>query len=457
MKLKLFSLLSVINLSYCLLPLPKNLQQGQTYLTLHNDLSVTTNNDDTFQPIIQTTLQSLQTSNHRRLSIDLGLSDVESLSNAKSINTLNVNVNNTSLSITDLFNSPLEQRDESYSLTIPDDEDDITATINTNTILGLHRALSTFQQLFYVNPNDKNVKYLNNAPVKIEDSPEFGWRSVMLDTSRNYYSLDALKSLIESMSFVKLSIFHWHITDQHSWPLIVDSHPELHEKGSYPGMTYSKDDITDIINYGKDRGVDVVVELDLPGHTQSVAESHPDLVSCIDRRPWSSYAAEPPAGQLDLENDDVTPFVYEVLDDLLPIIQSNYFGTGGDELNPKCYDMDVSTLAPLVREFQSNLGDKLNEYKKTAVVWHELSTEYDMPLPDDTLVINWSTADFASEILSSQPGTVKIIHAASDYMYLDCGTGGWLGNSPDGTSWCDPFKSWQKVFISILFFFFNFI
>ncbi|TIA89004.1 hypothetical protein E3P99_02262 [Wallemia hederae] len=433
----------LLSFSSALLPYPQSYEYADSFLTLSNDLSI--NAPENTLDTINAAVQAIHASAHRRLSIGLGSEDVDSITDATpSITALNVNIDS-DISIQDIFNQPIDKRDESYYLDIPYSEDDITATINSANILGLHRALSTFQQLFYKHPSE-DIHYLNNAPITINDSPEFGWRSVMLDTSRNYYKKESLLNLISTMSFVKLSVFHWHITDQHSWPLVTDVHPELYEKGSYPGMLYTQQDIEDVVEHGRSVGVDVVIELDLPGHTQSVAESHPDLISCIDRRPWSNYAAEPPAGQLNLQNDDVLPLVQSVLDDLLPRAPSKYFGTGGDELNPACYDMTLDELAPLVRSFQSSLSDKLDEFNKTAVVWHELSTEYEMPLEDGTLVINWSTADFTSQILASQPSTVSIIHAASDYMYLDCGTGGWLGNAPDGTSWCDPFKSWQKIY-----------
>lgn len=439
----LLLLLLFISLTQAIIPYPQSYEYADNYLILSDSLEV--ESPDYAQDIVTNALEQIHSSAHRRLSIGLGNEDVESLTDSTpTITSLNVNIDS-DINIEDIFTQPINERDESYYLNIPYTDGDITATISSANVLGLHRALSTLQQLFYKHPS-QDKHYLTNAPITINDAPEFGWRSVMLDTSRNYYQKDSLLSLISTMSFVKLSVFHWHITDQHSWPLVTDVHPELYEQGAYPSMLYTQQDIDDVITHGRSVGVDVVIELDLPGHTQSVAESHPDLISCIDRRPWSQYAAEPPAGQLDLQNDDVLPFVQALLDDLLPRTSSKYFGTGGDELNPACYDMTLEELAPLVRSFQSALTDKLSEYNRTAVVWHELSTEYEMPLSDGTLVINWSTADFTSQILASQPGSVSIIHAASDYMYLDCGTGGWLGGAPDGTSWCDPFKSWQKIY-----------
>ncbi|TIB45846.1 hypothetical protein E3P82_02545 [Wallemia ichthyophaga] len=440
---RIIILLLFVSLAHAIIPYPQSFEYADNFLLLGPSPNV--NSPEHVKDTVNNALDQIHSSQHRRLSIALGGEDVESLTDSTPVITsVDVNIEN-DMPIQDIFNQPIDDRDESYYLNIPYMESDITATISSANVLGLHRALSTFQQLFYKHPS-QDKHYLTNAPITINDAPEFGWRSVMLDTSRNYYNKDSLLSLIDTMSFVKLSVFHWHMTDQHSWPLVTDVHPELYEQGAYPGMLYTQQDVDDIINHARSKGVDVVIEMDLPGHTQSVAESHPELVSCIDRRPWSQYAAEPPAGQLDLENDDVIPFVESILDDLLPRTQSKYFGTGGDELNPACYDMTLEELAPLVRSFQSALTDKLSEYNKTAVVWHELSTEYEMPLSDGTLVINWSTADFTSQILASQPSSVGIIHAASDYMYLDCGTGGWLGGAPDGTSWCDPFKSWQKIY-----------
>lgn len=102
--------------------------------------------------------------------------------------------------------------------------------------------------------------------VYVWDSPLFGHRGLMLDTSRNYYQVEDLLRTIEAMSANKLNVFHWHITDSHSFPLVVPSEPELASKGSYgSSMQYSPADVTKIVEFGLEHGVRVLPEIDSPG------------------------------------------------------------------------------------------------------------------------------------------------------------------------------------------------
>jgi hexosaminidase len=80
----------------------------------------------------------------------------------------------------------------------------------------------------------------------------------------------------------------------------------------------------------------VVLEIDTPGHTASIAESHPDLIACFERSPWKKYAHQPPPGQLRFASSSATDFTKAVFGSTLDLISSQYFGTGGDEINEKC-------------------------------------------------------------------------------------------------------------------------
>lgn len=147
---------------------------------------------------------------------------------------------------------------ESYSLFIPSDGD--TANLTAETVWGAMRGLETFSQLVWGNPS--------RVPVGLYlwDSPLFPHRGIMLDTSRNYYPVKDLLRTIGAMSANKLNVFHWHITDSHSFPLVLPSMPELAAKGSYgPTMQYSPADVAAIVRFGLEHGVRVLPEIDSPG------------------------------------------------------------------------------------------------------------------------------------------------------------------------------------------------
>jgi hexosaminidase len=146
--------------------------------------------------------------------------------------------------------------DESYTLTVTTPN----ATLTAVTAFGVIRGLETFSQIAWGNPTRVAVD------VRVNDAPLYGYRGVMLDTSRNYYPVKDLLRTIEAMSMNKLNVFHWHITDSHSFPLVVPSEPLLAEKGAYDvNMVYTVDDVKKVVEFGLDRGVRVLPEIDSPG------------------------------------------------------------------------------------------------------------------------------------------------------------------------------------------------
>lgn len=122
------------------------------------------------------------------------------------------------------------------------------------------RGLESFSQLAWGDPP------IVAADIFIYDRPLFPHRGILLDTSRNYYPVRDILRTIDAMSANKLNVFHWHVTDSHSFPIVLPSEPELAEKGAYgPGMRYTVDGVAEIVEYGLSRGVRVMPEIDTPG------------------------------------------------------------------------------------------------------------------------------------------------------------------------------------------------
>lgn len=110
------------------------------------------------------------------------------------------------------------------------------------------------------------------------DAPIFGHRGVLLDTSRNYYEVEDILRTIGAMSWNKMNVFHWHITDSQSFPIVVPSEPELGLKGSYgEGMQYSAEDVRRVVEFGLEHGVRVLPEIDMPGELEPSSLSSPDF------------------------------------------------------------------------------------------------------------------------------------------------------------------------------------
>ncbi|KAL1406042.1 Glucosamine-6-phosphate isomerase (Glucosamine-6-phosphate deaminase) (GNPDA) (GlcN6P deaminase) [Vanrija albida] len=339
------------------------------------------------------------------------------------------------------------------------------------TALGLFRGLTTFENLVYhvdgvavglgsaqkapgqvplgsgVEP--EGVKYVPFAPYEIEDKPAFPWRAVLLDTSRHYFSKHSIFRILDTMAMVKLNVFHWHITDSNSWPLDLFEFPLLAQKGAYRGRVYSEDDVRDIVQYAGERGIDVVMEIDTPGHTSIIGEAYPDYIACHDKRPWTGRAHQPPAGQLRFADSQVTEFTSKLFRAAMGVTRSQYFGTGGDEINMKCMEEDEPTAKALaekgwtiedaLRDFTRRTHDTLAESRRTAVAIAYNNTG----LSNNTVVEIWVDSKDARRVVDKG---YRIVHAAADYFYLDCGQGGWISaDGGQGNSWCDPFKTWMKI------------
>ncbi|EJU02943.1 N-acetylhexosaminidase [Dacryopinax primogenitus] len=338
--------------------------------------------------------------------------------------------------------------------------------LQANTTLGLFRGLTTFTQLWYSTGGvastypyasffpGASMVYTVQAPVMITDSPAYPYRGFLFDTSRNFFPVADIYQTLDAMSYVKINMFHWHITDSQSFPLTVAALPELSQYGAYSAaQTYSLQDVQDIVNYASERGIDIMMEIDAPGHTASVYESHPEYVACWNFEPWTTYANEPPSGQLRFAVPEVLNFTQQMFASVLSTLPGSGFSTGGDELNTNCYVNDTVTQDALTASGK-NLSEALSMYVlgthdtvraagKTPAVWEEMLLVQNISLGMDTIVLVWISSEDALAV--AEKG-YKMVHGPSDYFYLDCGAGEWLGNDTDGNSWCDPFKTWQKAY-----------
>ncbi|PRP88663.1 beta-hexosaminidase 2 [Planoprotostelium fungivorum] len=307
---------------------------------------------------------------------------------------------------------------------------------------------------------DDGSRVIRFAPLHIEDAPAFSHRGLMLDTSRNYFPVKDILRTLDGMSMNKLNVFHWHIVDSQSFPLRSNAVPELADKGAYRKkgklLVYNEDDVRTIVQHGIERGVRVIPELDMPGHTRSWAWSHPEISVCIDSD-WTKNAAEPPAGQL----DPINPATYQLLDrllsDIAPWFADTYWhavlreGEGGDEVKFTCWNESSSIrdwmqqhntqdMNQLVQLFAAKLYTMIDNQGKVPILWEEMVLDFGVKAPSESVVQVWRGVPAVSKVTSMG---YKTVVSSNDYWYLDCGRGGFVDG---GNSWCDPYKSWQTVY-----------
>ncbi|XP_045461611.1 probable beta-hexosaminidase fdl isoform X1 [Harmonia axyridis] len=356
--------------------------------------------------------------------------------------------------------------DESYHLTIKSKAHQLSVNITANTFFGVRHGLETLSQLIWWDEYSKGgmLRIIKNASVK--DYPVFSYRGLMLDTARNYMSVDTLKRVFIGMSANKLNIFHWHVSDSQSFPLILPRLPKFAKVGSYaPDMTYSPEDVKELMLFALVRGIRIVIEIDTPAHAGSGWTWGPDedmgeLAVCVNKQPWMLYCGEPPCGQLNPDN----PKVYEVLEtlykDLLDMTKEDeLFHIGGDEVNLECWQDSLSSATQKkYGDFHDLWGDftlkaleslqKANGGKRIpyVLVWSSNLTKRPYVSKyfnrSNIVVQSWGSSQWPDTLDLIQDG-YKVIISHVDAWYLDCGFGRWRET---GDAACDPYRTWQTVY-----------
>jgi hexosaminidase len=235
--------------------------------------------------------------------------------------------------------------DESYTLEVTPQG----AKLNATNPLGVLRGLQTFLQLVDVSPDGFAA-----PAVSVKDRPRFPWRGLMIDSSRHFTPLDVLKRNLDGIEAVKLNVFHWHISDNQGFRAESKKFPKLHGAGS-EGMYYTQEEIRDVIAYARDRGMRVVPEFDMPGHSTSWFVGYPELASGP-----GPFSVEKKWGIMDPAMDPTNEKLYKFLDDFIgemaKLFPDHYFHIGGDEVNGKAWDAN-----PKIQEFKKTHNFKTNE------------------------------------------------------------------------------------------------
>jgi hexosaminidase len=296
--------------------------------------------------------------------------------------------------------------DESYTLTVSKEGE---VLIQAPSSIGLSHGLTSFTQLFY--KHSKGGTYTPYAPVSVKDAPKFQHRGINMDVARNWFATSDIKRMIDAAGFNKFNRFHLHITDGQSWPLEIPAIPELSAKGAYRSdLTYSPAQMRDIQYYGALQGVQVYLEIDMPGHTSSIWYSNPDLIASFNKQPdWNTYAAEPPSGTLKLNSPKVYSFLNTLLGDLLPRLSSYsaYFHTGGDEVNVNAYlndetvkSNDTAVIQPYMQKFVDRNHQQVRAAGFTPIVWEEMLLTWNVTLGDDVIVQTWQSDEAVAQTVA---------------------------------------------------------
>jgi len=315
---------------------------------------------------------------------------------------------------------PSLNENESYTLEVNDKQARLTAP----TVVGALRALETFLQLLQ---GDRDGFYL--PAIKIQDQPRFPWRGLLIDVARHYEPMEVLKRNLDAMAAVKLNVFHWHLSEDQGFRVESKKFPKLTMLGS-DGLFYTQDQVREIIAYARDRGIRVMPEFDIPGHSTSWLVAYPELGSSP-----GPYKIERGAGIFEPALDPTREQTYKFLDTFLgemaALFPDEYMHIGGDENEGKQWDRN-----PQIQAFMKEKGIKdnhglqayfnqrvlkiLQKHHKKMIGWDEILHP---DLPKDAVIQSWrgpaSLAEAAKEgyngILSAGYYIDLIFPAAEHY------------------------------------------
>jgi hexosaminidase len=303
--------------------------------------------------------------------------------------------------------------DENYTLEVTPQG----ARLNAATPLGAMHGLQTFLQLVDVSPDGFAV-----PAAKINDRPRFPWRGLMIDSGRHFTPLDVLKRNLDGLEAVKMNVFHWHLSENQGFRIESKKFPKLHELGS-DHLYYTQEEVRDVIAYARDRGIRVVPEFDMPGHTTAWFVGYPELASGpgpyqIERR-WGVFD---PA--MDPTNDKTYKFLDEFVAEMAKLFPDHFFHIGGDEVNGKQWDANpkiqefkkshnLATNTELLGHFSKKVQAIVTKHGKAVVGWDEV---FIPGAPKEIMIQSWRGQ--AALAQAAQQGYRGIL---SNGFYIDLG------------------------------------
>jgi hexosaminidase len=393
-----------------LMPWPANVNTntGSEKLVIHDSFSVAlpSHADARLRKTVSIFLNDLR-SHTGSLPLDFSYAEQEK-------SQLRINVDHPSMEVQKLG------EDESYTLEVTPS----AAVLKAATTLGAMRGLQTFLQLIEITPQGFAI-----PAIGIQDKPRFPWRGLMIDSGRHFMPMEVIKRNLDGMAAVKLNVFHWHLSDNQGFRVESKRFPKLHEMGS-DGLYYTQADVREIIAYARDRGIRVVPEFDMPGHSTAWFPGYPELASLP-----GPYSVERKWGVFDPAMDPSREGTYKFLDEFIgemaALFPDQFFHIGGDEVNGKQWDAN-----PKIHQFMQSHALKRNDdlqayfnqrvqkivekHGKTMEGWDEILRP---DLPKSIVIQSWrgqkSLADAARQgyrgLLSSGYYLDLMTSAASHY------------------------------------------
>lgn len=315
---------------------------------------------------------------------------------------------------------------------------------------GLYYALLSLEQLIgrELLADDQLNNWCRSIPcVKIEDKPRFAWRGFMLDEGRHFYGKEEIKKIIDVMARYKMNRFHWHLTEDQGWRIEIKKYPKLAKVGAWRnsqvlgygevkpdgkryGGFYTQDEIREVVAYAKERFIEIVPEIDIPGHSQAAVASYPEFLACDPEQKhevwlWQGISTD----VINVANPQAVQFAKDVIDELTELFPFGYIHLGGDECpinkwqkNVACQELLAQIGSTNYRDLQLHFYKQLKDHiaqkpadkQRKLIFWNEVLHGNIKPLGEDITIMAWMGAD-AAAIHAAKQGMNTILSPQIPY------------------------------------------
>ena len=325
--------------------------------------------------------------------------------------------------------TPLLSQKESYRIEI----DEKGVHIEGADEKGIYYAHVTLEQL--------KRNYRGCLPfVYIYDEPDYYYRGFMLDCSRHFFTVEEIKKLIDGAAYFKFNKFHFHLTDDQGFRMEIESHPEVTQvgsvrKGSHFGKShddeeqytgyYTKAELKELVEYCKERYIEVIPEFDIPGHTSALLCAKPEL-SCNGEGASVQTTAGIFPNILCIGKEETYKVIYDILDEICQVFPGEYVHIGGDEVPKKNWnecplcqkkreENNLKTMEELQGVFTNEISYYLKKKGKKAICWNEAIRGGNVEI-DNVTVAHWMDKTDATVNWANNGGPVILENFAPFYV-----------------------------------------
>lgn len=345
---------------------------------------------------------------------------------------------------------PALQGDEHYRINVSRKGVALTGS----TTAALFRAVMTMDQLLMGDILATGRDEM--TPVAIDDAPRLKHRALMLDPARHFLPMEDVKFFIDQMAKYKYNVLQLHLTDDQGWRIAIHSHPRLASR-----QHYTQEELREIIRYAALRHIEVVPEIDIPGHTVAILAAYPEL-SCSHLKDDTVKVGHTTNRMVCAANEQSYEVLADVIREVAAIFPSPYIHLGGDEAavptnwaqcedcQKMMRDADYTQATQLMTPFFDRILATVRMAGKRPILWCELdniyppANDYLFPYPEDVTLVTWRYGLTPTCLTLTKQHGHPIIMAPGEYAYLDYPQ--WKNDLPEHNNWGMPLSTLENCY-----------